>query len=492
MKKIVSSAIAVCLLLGSYAQKPGWQHLDYQTDSVLGMSTRKAYQELLKGKKASKVIVGIIDTGIDTAQEDLKSVIWKDPNTGYSGWNFIAAETGQEDITRLTGYNKRLYDSLAYTTVPEQYRAGYQQHRKLEPGLEAKIRDIQSLIAELGKVRKVVDVVVKKLGKDDPTLQNFKDYLLQGEATVEEKEILTRVNKRFKLYPNWITYRYNEIDHILDMAKYHLAHGLNLENEERDTALGNGDITPDKLGPLKELNIGSSYHGTHVAGIIGAVRDNGIGMDGIADNVQMLILKDNGTLREVRDEAVARAIRYAVDHGAKVINMSFGKPYTWNKKLVDDAVKYAMKNDVLLVHAAGNAGQNLDNEEHYPNPVYADSSGKAEAWLEVGASGPKDDSTLAADFSNFGKRDVDVFAPGVAIYSTLPFNQYNSWEGTSMAAPMVTGLVALIREYYPRLTAAQVKQIIIRSVLKRSVLTDKCVSGGIVNAYNALKLAASY
>jgi len=298
--------------------------------------------------------------------------------------------------------------------------------------------------------------------------------------------------RRLVIYPDWQTYRYNDIDHILDMVKYHLSHGLNVENNEPDTSKGNFDVAPDKLGPVRDLNFGGAYHGTHVAGIIGAVRGNGIGMDGIADHVQILMLKENGTLREMRDEALARAIRYAVDHGAKVINLSFGKPYTWNKKVVDDAVKYAMKHDVLLVHAAGNAGENIDTEEHYPNPVYADKSGKALAWLEVGASGPKNDYHLCASFSNYGTRDVDVFAPGEAIYSTLPYNQYQSWDGTSMATPMVTGLAALIREYYPKLSAVQVKDIIVKSVVKSPFLLDKCSSGGVVNAYNALKLAAGY
>jgi subtilisin family serine protease len=200
----------------------------------------------------------------------------------------------------------------------------------------------------------------------------------------------------------------------------------------------------------------------------------------------------NGTIRELRDKSLAKAIRYAADNGAKVINLSFGKPYTWDKKDVDEAVKYAMQKDVLIVHAAGNDGEDLDNTPHFPNPIYLDDQGTANAWIEVGASGGKDDNSLAADFSNYGKRTVDVFAPGVNVYSTIPGNRYISWSGTSMAVPVVAGLAALIREYYPKLTAVQVKEIILKSVVKRDVLKDKCVSGGVVNAYNALKLAATY
>ncbi len=209
----------------------------------------------------------------------------------------------------------------------------------------------------------------------------------------------------------------------------------------------------------------------------------------------------------VEDETLAKAIRYAADNGAKVINLSFGKPYTWNKEAVDAAVRYAMHKDVLIVHAAGNNGENLDVTDHFPNPVYKDGKGKAEAWIEVGASRPYDDTNTIAAFSNYGKLTVDVFAPGTGIYSTIPYSKYDTYNGTSMAAPVVSGIAALIRGYYPKLTAAQVKDIIMKSVVKINhkvysmgsydiprliPFSETCVSGGVVNAYNALKLAATY
>ncbi|MDB5089223.1 MAG: Peptidase, partial [Mucilaginibacter sp.] len=250
----------------------------------------------------------------------------------------------------------------------------------------------------------------------------------------------------------------------------------------------------------------AAEHGTHVAGIIAAVRNNGIGINGIADDVQIMAVRaiPNG---DERDKDVANAILYAVDNGARVINMSFGKPYSPDKKIVDEAVKYAMQKGVLIVHAAGNYGQDLDNPKNvfYPTRTYADGSGNAAAWIEVGASGRSDDSTLVANFSNYGKSKVDVFAPGVQIYSTVPGNHYESQNGTSMAAPLVSGLAALIWEYYPKLTAIQIKDIIMKTVTKinykvmengnKKVLvpfSDVCISGGIVNAYNALKLATTY
>jgi len=256
--------------------------------------------------------------------------------------------------------------------------------------------------------------------------------------------------------------------------------GDNYENSA-EKYYGNNDV----FGPF-------ARHGTHVAGIVGAIRNNNLGINGIANDVKIMMVRivPNG---DERDKDVANGIKYAVDNGAKVINMSFGKSYSKDKSAVDEAVKYAMSKDVLLIHAAGNDGKDLDNTGNIfvPNKYYADKNGVADAWITVGASGWKDDMTLIAPFSNYGKTQVDVFAPGMQIYSTTPGSKYETLSGTSMAAPVVTGLAALIREYYPKLTAIQVKNIIMQSVEKRAILKDKCVSGGVVNAYNALKLAAS-
>jgi len=268
-----------------------------------------------------------------------------------------------------------------------------------------------------------------------------------------------------------------------------------LNSNER--TYGNNDVT----GP-------DAMHGTHVSGIIAASRSNDIGIGGVSDRARIMAIRvvPDG---DERDKDVANGIRYAVDNGAKVINMSFGKGYSWDKKVVDEAVKYAMSKDVLLVHAAGNDSRNTERKDNYPNKRFADSLGveKGELvvpWIEVGASGWKDDDDLVAGFSNYGKKTVDVFAPGVKIKSTVPHSLYKEEDGTSMAAPVVAGLAALIRSYYPKLTALQVKDVIMNSVStvnhkvkvkvddssEKMLLSDICASGGIVNAYKALKLAA--
>ncbi|RKR79992.1 subtilase family protein [Mucilaginibacter gracilis] len=436
---LVFAVMLVSIAKQSFAQGINWQAKDLEKDGVFGVSANKAYSDLLKNKKAKTVIVGILDAGLDTLHEDLKAVLWSDPKTGHHGWNYIGNETGREDLVNLTiQKDSAFYDSLSLGTVPQEYRKGYQAYRqskKLKLELNEKINNLKDQVS-----------------------------VLEKENNPENAKLISLVN-------------------------YHLAHGLNAANNEADTASGNADVYPDKILPWPSTDPG---HGTHVAGIIGAVRGNGIGLNGIADHVQIMMVKTNGNLREIRDKAIANGIRYAVDHGAKVINMSFGKPYTWDKTAVDDAIKYAMSKDVLFIHAAGNTSSNLDNSVVYPTATYDDGKDKADAFIVVGASGPKDDQTLAVDFSNYGQKTVDVFAPGVDIYSTYPGNEYKTFSGTSMAAPIVAGIAALIREYYPKLTAVQVKDIIMKSVVKRDVLKDKCVSGGVVNAYNALKLAATY
>ena len=237
-------------------------------------------------------------------------------------------------------------------------------------------------------------------------------------------------------------------------------------------------------------------HGTHVSGIIAAVHNNGIGINGIADDVK--IMAGAVPQGDERDKDIANAIRYAADHGAKVIKMSFGKPYSQDKKAVDKAVKYALKKDVLLIQAAGNSNEDIDTMANFPNQIFLNGK-QAGAWIVVGASGWQNDSALKAPFSNYGKTAVDVFAPGEQIYSSIPGNKYIYLDGTSMACPVVAGLAALIREYHPKLTALQVKEIIMQSVVKvdHPVLLDKkevpftdvCITGGIVNAYRVMELA---
>jgi len=499
MNKVLLIIYLTFEVLNVNAQKVNWQNLDLKKDGFLGISTDKAYNELLWDKKPTEVIVAVIDAGIDTLHEDLKAKLWTDAATGIHGWNYIGDEAGREDVTRLALQNAKKFAEYTYMQVPSALQSAYEAHWEMTATLDAKTANLKKFITDLVHIQQVLVGIIKNIGKDDPSLMDFEAYQPKNEG---EEKVLKPFLKRMGLYPDWKSFKSAEITALLVKANYHLLHGLNRDNPEPGTARGDADVSPDKLGPFADPSW-TPYHGTHVAGIIGADRGNNVGMKGIADHVKLMALKVNGNIRELRDEDLASAIRFAVDHGAKVINMSFGKPYTWNKKVVDEAVKYAMQHDVLIVHAAGNSSQDNDHVPNYPSPFYEHSKRAAKAWLEVGASDKRDDSTLVASFSNYGRRTVDVFAPGVDIYSTLPYyNQYGFDSGTSMATPVVAGLAALIWEYYPRLSAIQVKDIIMKSVVKinHNVIVNKekvpfnelCVSGGIANAYKALQLAALY
>ena len=252
-----------------------------------------------------------------------------------------------------------------------------------------------------------------------------------------------------------------------------------------------------------------ALHGTHVAGIVGAVRNNDVGMNGVANNVQIMSVRTVPDGDE-RDKDVANAIRYAVDNGASIINMSFGKGYSWDKKVVDDAVKYATKKDVLIVHAAGNSAMDNDKTVFFPVNKYDKACGmlwwkkkKSKNWIEVGALSYKSGEDAVATFSNYGQNNVDIFSPGVQIYATLPDNQYRYLQGTSMASPVVAGVAAVLRSYFPSLKASQVKEIIMNSAVPVDLKVKKpgdksgdlvdfktlSVQGGAINLHNAVQMA---
>ncbi len=457
--------------------KPDWQNQDLHKDGVFGISTNKAYDELLKDKKAYTVVVAVIDSGIDTLQEDLQPVLWTDPEDGSHGRNYIGPETGKEDFIPM----------LANTVNAPGYR-------KTLDDYNFHVNRLDTFINQLKTSKKILEQIVKNIGKEHPSPEDIKLYQPRNQ---DERRMLDLVVDRLPWYPDFDRLKFCEVDHLLDLGQCHLEHGLNMKMTAQDTVWSvhtggvNADISNDALGFTSDP--AGSEHGTMMSGIIAAVRNNGKGINGIDDHARIMMLKLSGNIREMRNDDLAAGIRYAVDHGARIINMSFGKTFSLHREAVDSSVRYAMSRDVLIVHSAGNNGMDLDvdGNSFFPSPRYL-GGGVAPAWLDVGASGYQDDSTLAASFSNYGHKTVDVFAPGVKVTSTAPHSGLSTCDGTSEAAPVVAGLASLIWAYYPKLTAVQVKEIIMRSVVKRETLKDKCASGGVVNAFNALKLAADY
>lgn len=512
MKKVIIGLLLNLCFTALFAQQPGWLHKDLKQDTVFGISTDKAY-ELLKGKKSTRVIVAVIDAGIDTAHEDLKSVLWvnskelrgnkKDDDHNHyvddiNGWSFLGSAKGNVEydnleLTRQVRLGKKRFGDLA--SLPADTN-GLAQYKSLLALYNFKLKNAQRALESISKFKSIVDTILTGVGKKEPTLA---DIIAYDPQTLAQTQVKGAMINSLKTAKNFKEFRKELVDDQYDHVVEQVNYALNLSFDPRELVGDNyANVneryygTPDVTGP-------NAMHGTHVAGIIGAIRGNGIGIDGVADNVTLMSVRAVPDGDE-RDKDIANAIRYAVDNGAKVINMSFGKPLSPDKPAVDEAVRYAMSKDVLLVHAAGNDALDLDVKKNFPTRKYADGNGSAAAWIEVGASGPKDNSNLKAAFSNYGKTTVDVFAPGVRIYSTFPGSKYGYLDGTSMAAPVVAGIAALIREYYPKLTAIQVKDIIMRSVtrvdhkvmiggIQTADFSSICISGGVVNAYEAVKLA---
>jgi cell wall-associated protease len=528
--------LAICLFSigGAFAQLPlkqGWHLLDKETDGYQGISLDKAYQ-FLKNKKPQTVIVGVIDSGTDTTHEDLKPVLWRNPKEipgngkdddgnglidDVLGWNFLGNGKGENinkenlEVVRLYHAmkgqfeNKTIEDAGLTGTQKEDFDTWKRIEKKLDVSSEEKfnfklIKSTTQALANqdtilqkaMGKEEFSIEELEKTIFDDDKAKRARFSYLrtmqmLQFEPTQTNKEIFSDLNG------------YLDQQEALIMAKekpffdFRAIIGDNYR-DINDRPYGNTDVMGSE-----------SKHGTHVAGIIAAKRNNGIGIDGVADNARIMTVRAVPDGDEY-DKDVALAIKYAVDHGAKVINMSFGKEFSPDKQMVDEAIKYAASKDVLLVHAAGNDSKNIDENHNYPSAMLNDNK-IADNMITVGASGDSSIKTgMIAPFTNYGKAMVDVLSPGVKIYATVPTgNKYAFLDGTSMAAPVVSGIAALIRGYYPQLTAMEVKKIIMESVDKSMAeqsftkpgamdgetmaMKELCVSGGIVNAYNALVLA---
>ena len=498
-----------------------WYNLDPETDSIYGIATERAYAELLKGKPSSTVIVAVIDSGIDIHHEDLKPNIWvnqkeipgngiDDDGNGYVddvyGWNFLGNAGGENiaherlEVTREFARLDSIFENRDKASVPNNERKDYKYYLNIRKqyfkGMaEAKetLENIKQFHLNIGFAE---SLVAESIGKEDFTIEELEDIPTTEDGLLVAKEFLLAVYEtgltKDKLsdyiahYENSLQYHYNPEYDPRPLV------GDDPQNME-ERYYGNNDV----IGPDAE-------HGTHVAGIIAGVRGNELGIEGIAQNVKIMTIRAVPDGDE-RDKDIANAIRYAVDNGAQIINMSFGKELSPNQKAVEEAIRYSEQKGVLLVHAAGNEGKNVDKEPRYPSNRYMGNNKKIANFINVGASDQTVDNPLVASFSNYGKKNVDVFAPGVDIYSTIPDNQYKLNSGTSMASPVVTGLAAMLMSYYPSLSAQQIKEIITKSVVKidtkiprpedeneknKAVKFSKLSSsGGIVNAYKAVKLA---
>lgn len=486
-------------------EKKNWGHLDLVSDTIPGMSVDKAYADIIGNKKGEKVIVAVLDSGMDLKHEDLDGILWTnkgekpdngidDDGNGYiddiHGYNFLGESYNEQlEYARIVRLNlgDASLQSKAKKELDDSYQKAMQNKQQYEQILQA--------------VKTADEAIKEKLGKETYTKEDVATIKPTDQAMQQNVGIITQMFT----FADSIAEVYEDLNAGLDHFTDQLNYNYNKDFDGRKVVgddpydildLGYGNGNPQNL-------VEDESHGTHVAGIIAAERNNGKGVNGVANNVAIMSIRavPNG---DEYDKDIALGIRYAVDNGAKIINASFGKSFSPNAEWVYDALKYAAENDVLFVHAAGNEGADLDdiNNPNFPNDQINNGPEIADNVITVGALSSKYGSEMVATFSNYGKVNVDVFAPGDNIYSTMPNNEYEYQGGTSMAAPAVAGVAALLRSQYPKLTASEVKHIIMESGLApmakvvlagdasiTATLNKVSTSGKIVNAYNALIMA---
>jgi cell wall-associated protease len=540
--KMTFAGIAALVTLGlatsanAQSKAPeNWFNLDPSENSVNGVSTEKMYSQLLKGKQGQTVIVAVIDGGVDPEHEDLKDIMWTNPReipnngidddkNGYiddiHGWNFLGGKDGRSvhhetlEKVRVYGAQRAKFANVDVAKLSKADKKAYEEFSKMKTEIEDELKEAKENLEQYEMTKTVImnglDAVEAALdgkpitkanldaidAKDNKMLNAGKGILLKRVAAKKDVSKFVDIKEEFA-------------EQLQEAIDYFGGKSKQYDPDFNPRA----DIVKDNYADSYEKNYGNNdvkgpeaMHGTHVAGIIGGIRTNNKGMKGVADNVRIMAIRcvPDG---DERDKDVANSIIYAVDNGAQVINMSFGKSFSWDKAAVDKAVKYAQSKDVLLVHAAGNDAKDNDDKanSNFPKANFEKagwfSPKKAKNWIEVGALSWKKDDDVVATFSNYGQGNVDLFAPGVDIYSTTPDGKYKNLSGTSMASPVTAGVAAVIRSYYPDLTAEQVKECLEKSVIKQNYKVKKPGSedkvpfsslsrtGGVVNVFEAVKLA---
>jgi subtilisin family serine protease len=535
MKKIFAVLILLIFTSPVFSQTQhskqklnGWHLLDPETDGYMGISLQKAY-ELLKGRKSTTVIVAVIDSGIDTAQEDLRGILWRnekeingngidDDKNGYVddiyGWNFCGAKNGENlarnsyEIARVYHTWKNEFEGKKEKNIPEDRKFLFSQWKKAADLINS---DYESALKEQPRIANIVTAL-------EASSKAICDYLGVKEFTgTDVKPLLKNPDKQVTMAAELWADLFSKTEDssvkntsfIQEITDYKGQLDNKISRKLEAPKDWRGELVKDNYTDINDrfygnnnLKSGSGDHGTLVAGTIAAIRNNGIGIDGIADNVRIMAVRAVPGGDE-HDKDIALAIRYAVDNGAKIINMSFGKPVSPYKQFVDDAVRYAASKGVLLVHGSGNDGKDIAKDVFYPNPVFLDGK-KAVNYITVGASGDETTGSYAAPFSNYSNQLVDIFAPGMNIYSTATDNRYVNADGTSLSCPVVTGVAALLKSYFPDLGPEKIIYIITASgktidkevslpgdekkMVKFSSLSS---SGKIINAYEAVKLALS-
>jgi len=503
-----------------------WYNLRPSDNKNQGASVTQSYDDILKNKTPGrKIIVAVIDGGVDITHPELQGKIWinsgeisgngiDDDKNGFvddiNGWNFIGNSKGENilyenmEYVRIFRTLKPKFENVSSindvkSSEQESYKEYLKCKTKLLEELEKYTTRKKNLADFEARLKANEDVIKDFLKKDALTQKDIESINTQLMQVNEAKNYL------LNLYKKGFTNK--SLSSMKERTNTYLDYYLNTKFDARKLVGDNpDDITDTKYGN-NNVNGPRAFHGTFVSGIIAANRNNGTGIDGIADNVEIMVLRvvPDG---DERDKDVALAIRYAVANGANIINMSFGKNFTTGKQFVDDAIKYAEDHNVLLVHAAGNEAENVDLGVHYPSKTL-NSGVIVNNWITIGASTDVLDKKFCAVFSNYGQKSVDLFAPGVNIISIYPDNSYEMGDGTSYSCPVVSGVAAMVWSYYPELTSVELKEVLINSTIKypkkkvyypnitsgkksKVKFSELSVTGGIISAYDALVLAEKY
>jgi cell wall-associated protease len=518
MKRILPLHVLIASVLVSSALfgQANKEILNWYNGSKPGMETEAAYS-LLKGQKTTSVVVAVIDSGVDIEHEDLKGKIWVNPKeipgnkidddkNGYiddvHGWNFLGNAQGEHqkaanlEKTRMLKDLQKRFGNYDEAAVTEDERSDYDLYQKLKKEVETDRQMYSSYLEQMGMmdmmIEQVPSMVSAAMGKKSGEKYTSKE-LQKWKPKDEQGQQLQQIALQIESGELSKESMEEQKAQLESMVNCH----LNTEYDDRALIGDNPDDFNDRNYGNNDVEGPDALHGTHVAGIIGAMRGNGLGGDGVADDVKIMSLRAVPDGDE-RDKDIALAIRYAVDNGASVINMSFGKAYSPHQKEVFEALQYADSKGVLLVHAAGNDNADIDHTDNYPSAMYSFQKEHLDHYLTIGASTRFPKGKLAASFSNYGQMRVDLFAPGFEIYNTVPQSKYQKLQGTSMAAPMVAGVAAMLKSYFPSLSMQQIKEAMVSSVVsykgKKHQLPGSremvdfgtlSVTGGVINVKSA-------
>ena len=541
MKKQFLLLLAICIHVFVFAQtnvsSKYWHWKDFNKDTVHGISLLQAYEQLAKlNKQPSPIIVAVLDGGIDTNHIELKSRLWVNtkeiPNNGIDddhngyiddvhGWNFLGGKDGR-NIDKAADEKSRIYHK--YKSVFEnvsdlnqikseaqqiQYQIWKQAASEIEFS-EEDAANLQYITMATNALQKLGNIIIKEKNDSNFTVESLESFQPIGRVTLDAKMAYLRTVQILGIEKET---PYQEViadlkEYIEGKEKSAKAKSIPPANIRADIIKDNYENFADKYYGNNDITGPNAKHGTHVAGLVASIPDSNWNVNKYYPVIQIMgvrVVPDG----DEYDKDIALGIRYAVDNGAKIINMSFGKSFSPEQAWVDDAIRYAGEKDVLIIHSAGNEYYDLNTKAVYPNPYSSTIKDTAKNILTIAASSDYFiNGSLLTDFSNFGSKIVDVLSPGNKIYSTIPTgNNHGYLQGTSMAAPIVSHIAAMVRSYYPNLSATDVKQILMQSVWKpedinktypvpqkqeEKTLQEIAAAPGIVNASNALQLAQNY